>query len=238
MFDPVSLAIAAAISLGSAGLNSMANNQVRKAQRSFTDLENQRQDEFKKDAGASWQQALMGQGAEAQIDRQKLNTERLQKNYVDTIPQRRFTELLPGQGDSSNTVKTAIINEGRAGLADAIGNTSRKAALDAYGTTGTMNDIDVRNAANNIGQISSNAGRSQRILPMELQGAQSKGSGLRTFASLLDAAGGLYGAYTAAGGNLADDLFGPSLNPNAVVIDPSIQWNQLYEHPAWLQGSV
>jgi hypothetical protein len=65
--------------------------------------------------------------------------------------------------------------------------------IGAYGDLGQSNANLMTNSGLKLGTIGTNSQNDSAILPYELQGAQSKGAGLRTLGDLFNGASMIYG---------------------------------------------
>lgn len=209
----IAAAIAAATAGGSAMLNNAAAKKVAKQQKIFTDMEQQKQDSLREKARQNFGQLLGNQQKSSQDEDLAAQTAALGKTYDNGLNASNFQALLPGQGNASDTVKADIVNSGNKALGKSRQRASSRAALDAYSRVGLNNEVKTQDAKNTLGNISNESQGSYKILPTELQGAQSKGNGLRGWANALSTIGSI--ASSAASGS----AFSSAANP--AVVNPS-----------------
>lgn len=191
--------ISAAASVGSNVLHNKAANKVAKEQALRESLERARQDQMRSRAQTSFSDLLATQTKDSQLADQAAETAKLEDAYVGGTNKDSFLEMLPGQGDASNTVKTDIVNSGNRGIADALSRAKSRALLESFGRVGLSNDIKFQNTNQGLNDISRESFASANILPMELKAAENKGANLRGWANLLSTVGDISGSI--AGGS-------------------------------------
>jgi hypothetical protein len=189
--------VAAASSVGSNALHNSAANKVAKEQRLREMMELSRQDEMRSRAQGSFADLLATHSKEAQLADQASEVDKLEKAYTGAVSPSRFMELLPGQGDSSKTVMSDIINEGTKGVTRATASGKARANLEGYGRSGINNAIRFNDTHQTLNNIADESRGSANILPLELNAAQNKGANKRGWANLLSTVGSIAGSVAA-----------------------------------------
>lgn len=207
MCDPISIA-SAALAVGSTVANQMAAGEVDDARADAMAAERQRQQRLDKEAGAlNLQSQDRYQNFEGQQDeRGQQLAEFLKERTAQepqsgmAMPESQSAITVQEEGNQRATARD-FTNQQAEGLArlrsfgDLLGGIGREQSLDAA----------------QIGQLGSFKQGSQGVLPLELQAAQSAGSGWRTFGDILGAGSQVGMAAGAAGqGPGWGELFGGS----------------------------
>lgn len=189
--------IAAAAAAGSAAMNNQAAKKVDAGVTAATMAERARQEDMRTKAETSFQNLLSTQGKDAQLKDQADQTQKLENSYTQNINPQKFTELLPGQGDASDTVKTDIVNAGNTGYNRSVASGKARAALEGYSRTGLNNDIQFQNENQNLNDIASQSRGSANVLPLEVKAAQGAGQSQRGWANLLSTVSNIAGSVAA-----------------------------------------
>lgn len=176
-------------------------NAIKKAQTGFNNAETERQKRFTNEgldkfsgSEANAQRANQEQKLGDEIEKRKLGYDAVRRDVNPT------TDLLSGQQDAPDVVKNSIVQSIGDQLTRQREEGERKAALDAWGDLQLGNaKLNQRNA-DQIGMVGRFAQSSANILPLELEGAKSKGSGWGSFADLMQIGSTLMAAYAGAGG--------------------------------------
>lgn len=194
-------------------LSSVARAQqakaIKKAQTGFNNAETDRQRKFTNEgldkfAGseANAKRDNQEQKLGDEVEKRKLNYDSVRRDFNPS------TDLLSGQQSAPDAVKNSIVQSVGDQLTAQRTEGERKAALDSWGDLQLGNAKLNQRAGDHIGMTGRFAQSSAGILPLELEGAKSKGSGWATFAELMQIGsqmmaaygGGMGGAAAGAGG--------------------------------------
>lgn len=214
MCDPVTIGIALATTAAQSYFQNQAAGDVRKAQtRAQTmfddDVKNQR-DTSNIQFQNSVQQA--GQGA----DEQRYE-EAVAKRTTANQPSFDQRALLPGQGNASNAVKTAIVQSQDKGISDNARAAAADAKLGAYGDAALGQNINLQRNANRIQTQGNFAQGSLNNLQADMRAAQYAGDKNAGIADMIGAIGTIAGP--AVGYGAGQGWWG-GLDPNT-----GITWN-------------
>ena len=191
MAFPLAFLVALASSLGSSILHEKAAEKVAKQQNVYTDMENARQDALRAKAQQNFSELLNSQQKSSQDEDMAAQEDALKQRYGGAVDSINFQELLPGQGNASNTVRMDVVGAGSRARGKAAQRADARAALDAYGQTGLNNAIRDQRAKENLGMISNESQGSYGILPLEMNAAKNKGASLRGWGNLLSTVGSI-----------------------------------------------
>ena len=189
MCDPATLttlAISAATTAGSTLMNAKAQKAVQNsqqaAQRAFNDdLEKQRGA-----ANASFQDSITA-SSKPEID--KTQDAAVVQRTAASEPSFNQNTLLPGQGDSSNAVKTSITQSQGQGAEANRSAGAREALLRSFGDADFGRDLRLNQNQNRINTQGKFAEGSLRTLQSDLGAAQSAGDKYSTMGDLISAVG-------------------------------------------------
>lgn len=198
--DPVTLGLA--LTLGSTGLNMAAQNKAARARDSALTAEKMRQDKLKAEADT------LNDGSreryEGFSDQQDQKASNL-ADYFQEAPQSATEAVGEANASAANVMPSAGTNDivlremdKKAGEAKAFTDQqgAARGELRSFGDLlGGVSREQARDAGY-IGQINGFRSGSADVLPYELEAANNKGAGLRTFADIL---GGLGGVATTSG---------------------------------------
>lgn len=191
------LAIAAATTLAQTHFQNQAAKDVRKAKQAAQNRFNEDVDDKRRKAAVQFDDSVQQAGRETtdtRIDEATQAREALNQPTFDT------RTLLPGQGDTSNAVKTAIIQSQDQGDA-AIGDAGQRAAiLAAFGDADLRKNIALLQNANRISTQGNFAQGAIPILQAGLSDAESAGD---SNLAIADAIGGIGALGGAAAGNFS-----------------------------------
>lgn len=197
-FDPVSLAI----SLGTTLLQSKLQNDAAK-QNSRAQLAAQQKfyndiAERRNLANQQFQDSVQQAGQEADTQRTANAVAERTALYEPKFNQRT---LLPGQGDASRAVKTAIVTAQNQGIKDNADAARLFASLGAYDDAALKRDIALKQNANRIATQGGFAQGALNNLQADQNAAATAGQGKLNIADLVGGAGtlanGLYTGYRA-----------------------------------------
>lgn len=199
MCDPVSLAIMAGTKLASSYLENKAAKKVNSARSGVIErnIADQKKYQAISQAALNTSQQVSGRPAidQATADAAAANTTAYQAPINPG-------ELLPGQGNSSDAVKQAIVGALTSGVNNAKQTAGQKALLDAYGNATFNRDLTVNRSAGDIAtQNNFGAGRAG-LVPLQLEAANRAGDRYSSMAGFVNALGTVAGAgYGAGAGN-------------------------------------
>jgi len=187
MCDPLTIA-GAVLTIGSTAANYMANSQVERARNDALAAERIRQNTLDKEADA-----LNLNSREQYQDFDTQQTDRATQ-IGDFVAEQKMDVPEPGSAMPSSSSKI-IVNEENKKRGQARDFTNQQAValgnLRSFGDLlGDMGRNHARNAME-IGQIGGFKRGSSGVLPLELDEASQKGSGLRLFGDILGGLGGL-----------------------------------------------
>lgn len=227
MCDPltVGLIISAATSAGSAVMQNQAQRKVRKKE---TQARNRFEDDLEERRGESrkeFEKSLEAVGPEEQERRQ---AEAVDQRLEASDPSFNQSALLPGQGNASKAVRTAIVQAQNQGIAKGADLNKRRATLEAFGDADLGRNLELLQNSNRISQQGDFAGGAGNVLNAGIQGAQSAGDGSLAMADAIGAIGAVAGAansarvpnITAAGGLNSGSLI--DLNVPGANIGPNV----------------
>lgn len=204
MCDPVSIGLTLASTLA----NQAAQSKVNKAQSSAINAQMARNTGYQQQADkVMHEEAIPG----FTLDNQNAL---LADSQADRMAD---SEQYAGGGDTLKTTGSADAGyktELAKMIADHVaqGRNQAEAAtrIGSYGDLGLGNSMLLQDTGSKINTIGGNSQRDSAILPYELQGAQSKGAGLRTLGDILGAGatmyslgGGMGNMFTKPGGAMA-----------------------------------
>jgi hypothetical protein len=207
--DPLSLA-AIGLSAGGTLLQSMGAQKAEKARAGVMANETARQAGYDREAQGVFKRALSSQERESQdtkLVNARANRERAGYDAlsVDSAP-----GVTPIAGSAPGVVGETYARALNKALAQGRDEVKRRAALSSYGDLDFFNSADLARTGQQAGTIGSFARGSSGVVPLELEGANQKGSGLRSFGSLLSGLAqpvGLAGAFGAG-----SSMFRPSVS--------------------------
>jgi len=206
MCDPATmttLAISAATTAGKTIMDSKAQKAVQKsqqaAQRSFNeDLEKQRGQ-----ANVSFQDSI---AAASKPEADKMQNNAVAQRTAAAEPSFNQNTLLPGQGNSSNAVRTSITQSQGQGAEGNKSASAREALLRSFGDAEFGRDIRLGQNANRIGTQGKFAEGSLRTLQSDLDASQTAGNKYSMIGDLVNAAGTI--GQIAAPGLITEDMAG------------------------------
>jgi hypothetical protein len=217
MCDPFTIA-SVALTAGSMAANSVAQSKVNKARNGAMEAERIRQRQLQQEADAlNAVSQDRYQGFEGKQDERSSELGKYFTDQVQSIPEATGapTETVPTS--SSNIVNTEKKKQGEKTKAFSTQQATALGNLRGFGDLlGETSRLQGRDAAQ-IGTVGGMMKGSQSVLPLELEAANNKGSGWKTFGDLLSAgatiSGGVGAAKAAAGGNtiFSSAAQGPSL---------------------------
>lgn len=232
MCDPVSIALTVASQAAKSYMENKAANKVNQARTAAVEANIADQERYRKTAQAAME---TGQQAASRPDLERATeaaTAERTAAYQAPINQ---GELLPGQGDTSNAVRQAIVGALGTGVQTASEAARRKAILDAYGQATFGRDVTVGRAGQEIAQQADFGRGRVGILPIQLAAADRAGDKYKRIGSMVGAAGDIAGAaYGAKGFNpLTENIpagkfsggYGNYGNLGRVDWYPQINWN-------------
>lgn len=193
MCDPVTIALSAASTLGQSFLQNKAANAQQKAITAAQNTFNQDIQERRNLANREFQNSI--QQVQAPSDAARLQTA-IDDRIADSQTSFDQKVLLPGQGDATNAVRTAIVqaqNQGQKNIQNAIGTNAR---LQAFGDADLRRDINLKQNANRISTQGGFAQGALNNLGFDTRAAQTQGQQYTGMADLVGALGNVaQGAY-------------------------------------------
>lgn len=189
MCDPATLAtlaISAATTAGSSVMNAKAQNAVQNSQQAAQRSFNEDLDKQRGAANVSFQDSIAA-ASKPEIDKMQ-DTAAVQRTAA-AEPSFNQNTLLPGQGNSSNAVKTSITQSQGQGAEANRSAGAREALLRSFGDAEFNRDIRLNQNQNRIGTQGKFAEGSLRTLQSDLGAAQSAGDKYSTMGDLIGAVG-------------------------------------------------
>lgn len=217
MCDPLTIT-SVALTAGSMAANSVAQSKVNKARNGAMEAERIRQGQLQQEADAlNTQSQDRYKGFEGKQDERSSKLGEYFTSQVQDIPN---PEGAPSESVPASASNVVVQEQKKQGAKTKAYSTQQATALgnlrgfgDLLGETSRLQGRD----AAQIGTVGGMMKGSQAVLPLELEAANQKGSGWKTFGDLLSAGaaitGGVGAAKGAAGGNtiFSSVAQGPSL---------------------------
>lgn len=214
MAYPIALAIAAATTAASTGLQMAGQAKARSAQERASNAELLRQNEYQRQAQQVADESL-AQSTRGKADEQiQQGTDARRAAYARiTNPPTQTAAATPAPVNRTVTTTgpTATANARSTALTQAwnriLGNAQSR--IGGYDDWGLAQAIKNQRAGQRLGQIAGNARGSANVLPAELEYASHAGDSLNSLAGILGAIGSVAGTYAAT-------------TPRATPINPAL----------------
>lgn len=221
MCDPISLAITAATMLGKSYFEKRAADDVSDSQKAAQAYFNQDIDKQRDKAHVQFQDSTQQAG-------KTVNDTKMQEAVAsrEAANQPSFDQgvLLPGQGNSNNAVRTAIVQAQNQGIASNADAATRRANLDAFGDVDLGRNIALLQNSNRIATAGNFAGGAYPVLQADLASAAHAGDKNSQIADLIGAVGNLgaagYGAASSGDSPAGWDFGGKSasISPKGIPV--------------------
>lgn len=187
MCDPVTIAISLATSAASSYMQNKAAQEVEQQRAQTIAQHNQMLDRFRDKSAERFQKSLAS--TEKGAIEEDLG-EAVEDRTADYQPAFGSADLLPGQGDASDAVKTAVVQSNTRGKSQADESARARANLDAYGDATLNRDITMKRMGDNIAQQGNFAlGQTQNVLPLQLEDANRAGDKYQMIGDIIGALG-------------------------------------------------
>ena len=189
MCDPVLGASAAALAGGTV-MSGMGRNSAAKAQYGAMNAEGVRQRGFRDAASGAWNKTLDGmekpKEGQALTDAQNKRTAAVQGNVTNfsAVPR-------DGVGNAPKVITDAYDAGDKAATDYGLDYGARTGALEGYGDRLFSRSVDIGRGRQEIDKYGNFSRGSQSVLPMELEGASSKGSTMRSIGEIFSGLGNL-----------------------------------------------
>jgi hypothetical protein len=215
MCEPMSIAALALTAAGTAA-QIQGQRQAKKAWNSAQSAENARQSAYQQEGMGYFDKALdRSQKAEQDKILGDATTKRGDK-YTGAVKDFDVnTDMLFGQQSAPEVVRNTVASKVQDAVDDQRLEGLRKALLDAWGDTQLQNAVANQRSGDKIGMVGRFANSSAGVLPLELEAAKGRGSGMRSLGSALQAGGMITGMAGAGSGISWGDLFGKGLPTDA-----------------------
>lgn len=200
MCDPILGGSAAALAGGTV-LSGMGRNSATKAQYGAMNAEAGRQRGFRDAASGAWNKTLDGMepGKEGQAlaDAKARRADAAKANVTDFSAVKK-----DGVGDAPKVITDAYARGDEAARGYGLDYGDRTGALEGYGERLFSRSVDIGRGRQDIDKYGNFSRGSQSVLPMEMEGAATKGSTLRSIGEIFSGLGNLglmYGLTRAPG---------------------------------------
>lgn len=209
------------MSVGGAMAQAQGQAQASKAMRRASEAEDSRQSGYQAEGMGYFNTALDRSKKEEQDKLLNDKTDVRKQKYSDVVKDfSQNSDLLQGQQSAPQVVLNTISDKVQGSVEDQRAEGLRKALLDAWGDTNLTNAVANQRSGDKLGMIGRFAQGSAGVLPLELQAAAEKGSGMRSFGSMLQGAGIMAGIGGAMGaGPSWGDIFGSSAGAGIAAPD-------------------
>ena len=220
MCDPISIA-GVALTVGSTLLSQRAASKVQKARNNASSAEALRQEEFRRQQAAAFDDTSKGfnrKDQDAGIDTAALARE---DSFTENL--RTFSPGdVPTAGSAPRIVRENLANELNRSLGEGKSFAKRLARFGASGENQFGNQVTLGRGAQDQARLGGFSAGSSGILPLEFQAANQKGAGLRTAADITGALGSVANLAGATGGLTAGSATGTSAFPNLLRPTPPL----------------
>lgn len=189
--DPVSLAITAATTILKSKFENDAAKENERAQVNAQRIFNEDIQNRRNSANVQFQDSIQKSGQE--VDATRYDDAKATRT-ADYQPSFNQDSLLPGQGNASRAVRTAIVNSQNRAKDQNQDAANAFAALGAYEDSALGRDIALRQNANRIATQGGFAQGALNNLKTDMDAAKTAGSGKMQIADLIGGAGSLAGA--------------------------------------------
>ncbi len=222
MCDPISIA-GVALTVGSTLLSQRAASKVQKARNNASSAEALRQEEFRRQQAAAFDDTSKGfnrKDQEAGIDTAALARE---DSFTENL--RTFSPGdVPTAGSAPRIVRENLANELNRSLGEGKSFAKRLARFGASGENQFGNQVTLGRGAQDQARLGGFSAGSSGILPLEFQAANQKGAGLRTAADITGALGSVANLAGAVGAKLPTfgSATGTSAFPNLLRPTPPL----------------
>ena len=220
MCDPVSIA-GVALTIGSTLLSQRAAQKVGKARNSANSAEALRQEGFRRQQAAAFEDTSSGfnrKDQDAGIDTAALARE---DSFTENL--RTFSPGdVPTAGSAPRIVQENLAKELNRSLGEGKGFAKRLARFGASGENQFGNQVTLGRGAQEQARLGGFSAGSSRILPLDFLAANQKGAGLRTAAGITGALGSVANLAGATGGLTFGPATGTSSVPNILRPKPPI----------------
>jgi hypothetical protein len=208
MCDPMSIA-AAALTVAGTGAQAIGSSKASRAQSNVAAAETARQERFRREQAALFEQSQAGQTREAQD--QKLNeaTERRTNALQGAVTQGSAADV-PLAGNEASVVADTISRRLAGSAQTARDEGGRLGALGAFKDLNFGNAISLGRSGQQQGMLGGFSRGSADLVPMEMDIAGQRGQGWQSFGRLLSGVGSLTGMAGAYGLNPFKGFGGPS----------------------------
>lgn len=191
MCDPVTLAIAAASTLGSSYLQNKAANDVSSKRSQVINNTNADLDKYRANAQGSFDNSLQAASPAALAQGAADATAQRTAAYTQNIKQ---DDLLPTQNNASDAAKRAIVSALATGEDNAKETAARRAIVDAYGDSTFNRNIALNRNSQNINTQGNFATGREGVSQLQLADANHAGDADANLAGIVAALGTVAGA--------------------------------------------
>ena len=218
MCDPISIA-GAALTVGSTLLSQQAASKVQKARNSASSGEAARQEKFRRQQAAAFDATSEGFTRKRQDE--GINTAAIAREESIGGNLKGFDPGdIPTTGSAPKIVQENLAKELNRSLGEGKDFAKRLARFGAVGENQFGNQVTLGRGAQDQARLGGFSAGSSRVLPLEFQVANQKGSGLRTAAGIAGGLGSVANLASATGGLTFGKATGESVFPNLLRPQP------------------